>query len=68
MARYGHFVLLKPPFEAGTLLLWLGPGLVLLLGGIGVARYLAGRRTVPDEALDDDDRRRADALLKDVRR
>jgi cytochrome c-type biogenesis protein CcmH len=37
VARYGHFVLLKPPFETDTLLLWLGPGLVLVGGGIWVA-------------------------------
>jgi len=37
VARYGHFVLLKPPFEADTLILWLGPFLVLVLGGLGVA-------------------------------
>jgi cytochrome c-type biogenesis protein CcmH len=37
VARYGHFVLLKPPFEADTLVLWLGPFLVLGLGGLGVA-------------------------------
>ncbi len=30
--RYGNFILLKPPFEWGTLLLWLGPALVLVLG------------------------------------
>ena len=30
-ARYGNFVLLKPPVQLETLLLWFGPGLVLLL-------------------------------------
>jgi cytochrome c-type biogenesis protein CcmH len=34
--RYGHFVLLKPPFEPSTLLLWLGPFLVLLGGGAAI--------------------------------
>jgi cytochrome c-type biogenesis protein CcmH len=32
--RYGAFVLLKPPFEAATLVLWLSPVLVLLAGGL----------------------------------
>jgi cytochrome c-type biogenesis protein CcmH len=36
VARYGHFVLMKPPFEAQTLLLWLGPFLVLALGAVGL--------------------------------
>uniref|UniRef100_UPI0033421317 cytochrome c-type biogenesis protein n=1 Tax=Castellaniella defragrans TaxID=75697 RepID=UPI0033421317 len=30
--RYGHFVIYRPPFEASTLLLWLGP-LLLVAGG-----------------------------------
>jgi cytochrome c-type biogenesis protein CcmH len=29
--RYGSFVLLKPPFNWSTLLLWFGPGLILIL-------------------------------------
>ena len=29
--RYGDFVLLRPPFNLGTLLLWLGPAALLLL-------------------------------------
>ena len=33
--RYGEFVLLKPTFSAHTILLWLTPVLVLVLGGIG---------------------------------
>ncbi len=33
VARYGEFVLLRPSFNAHTLLLWLGPVLVLLAGG-----------------------------------
>ncbi len=32
-ARYGDYVLLEPPFRAGTLLLWLSPLIVLLAGG-----------------------------------
>ncbi len=35
--RYGHFVLLNPPFEPQTLLLWLGPAIVLVGGGVWVA-------------------------------
>lgn len=31
VARYGEFVRLKPPFKPETLLLWIGPALVLAL-------------------------------------
>jgi cytochrome c-type biogenesis protein CcmH len=41
--RYGHYVLLDPPFEPETLLLWLGPALVLLGGGAWVALMARGR-------------------------
>lgn len=64
--RYGNFVLLKPPVQANTLLLWLGPLIVLLLGGYGVWRYLSGRETAPAEPLREDERARAEALLKDA--
>lgn len=41
--RYGSFVLLKPPLDPQTLLLWLGPAMMLAVGGAGVALYLRGR-------------------------
>jgi cytochrome c-type biogenesis protein CcmH len=42
VARYGEFVLLRPRFEWHTAILWLGPP-VLLLGG-GLALLLFARR------------------------
>lgn len=46
VARYGDFVLLKPPLQAQTLLLWSLPGLALLLGAAAAFRLF--RRTRGD--------------------
>lgn len=52
--RYGNFVRLKPPLQADTLALWLGPLAVLLIGGVGVAAYMRGRgaATAPLDAAE----------------
>jgi cytochrome c-type biogenesis protein CcmH len=63
--RYGSYVLLKPPFQTNTLLLWLGPFAVLGLGGVLVASYLLGRsRLVAAPQLSSDERAKLDDLLK----
>jgi len=70
VARYGNFVLYKPPVKSDTLLLWFGPGL-LLVGGM-VALFLALKRRLArlEEAgagtdLSAADARRAQNLLED---
>ncbi len=63
--RYGDFVLYRPPVKASTLFLWVGP-FVLLVGGF-IAMLIALRRRksrVVAAVLTDEDRRRAEALLK----
>ena len=66
-SRYGDFVLLRPPFEIGTVLLWVGPALILLLGGFGGRRgsTARGRRDgrADAAALSPDERRRLAAVL-----
>ncbi|MFN4355939.1 cytochrome c-type biogenesis protein CcmH [Parvibaculum sp.] len=50
VARYGDFVLMTPRFGPATLLLWLGPLLVLVLGGgivIAVMRRQKDRQAEP---------------------
>jgi cytochrome c-type biogenesis protein CcmH len=42
VARYGDFILMKPPFEEDTYILWLAPFAVLLLGG-GIAFVIVRR-------------------------
>lgn len=49
--RYGTFVLLKPPFNAHTLLLWLTPLIILAGAGVLLVRYATGsNRNRPAEA------------------
>ena len=38
VSRYGDFILLKPPFNLSTLLLWLGAPLALGLAALAIAR------------------------------
>ncbi len=53
--RYGNFVLMKPPLNEETWLLWLGPLIVLIGGGIAVGVYWRGRaRALPP--LSDEER------------
>jgi cytochrome c-type biogenesis protein CcmH len=61
VARYGEFVLLKPPFEPRTLLLWLTPVGVLLLGG--AAALLARRRQAAPLPLSPEEAARLRDLL-----
>lgn len=63
VARYGDFVLLKPPFQPDTWALWLGPLAVLLLGGAGVAVYMRGRAVRPESPLSAADEAKAARLL-----
>jgi cytochrome c-type biogenesis protein CcmH len=62
--RYGEFVLLKPAFGAHTLLLWLTPALVLILGGIGAYAAMRRRPQATAAALDDGEREALETLLK----
>jgi len=49
-ARYGDFVLYKPPFTAKTGLLWLGPAGFLLLGLLGVFWVIRQKKPAADPA------------------
>jgi len=63
VARYGDFVLLRPPFKAKTLVLWLGPFALLLIAGAGVALFYRRRRQIEAAPLTEAERAKLDALL-----
>jgi len=67
--RYGEYVLLKPRFAPHTLVLWIGPFLVLLIGAYALWR--ARRKVVTaltvrkvEADLSEEERQRLEELLK----
>jgi len=63
VARYGDFVLYRPPLKAKTVALWAGPFVFLLAGFAWLARVLR-RRRAPAPQLGEADRARAAKLLE----
>ena len=65
--RYGNFVLLKPPLEPVTYLLWFGPVAILVAGCIGAFGFMrrrqAGRPAPAD--LNADEQHQLDTLLRE---
>lgn len=62
-ARYGDFVLYKPPFKASTLLLWIGPPVFLLLSLFLLLKLIRNQKNEPNEALSETDRNSVRELL-----
>ncbi len=61
-ARYGDFVLYRPPVKSTTALLWFGPGLLLVGGVAALVMVLRKRSRLGPEAFDaepDEDNARA---------
>jgi cytochrome c-type biogenesis protein CcmH len=63
VARYGDFVLYRPPLKATTLALWAGPFVLLALGVALLIRRVARRRE-PEPQISDAERARAAKLLE----
>ena len=64
VARYGTYVLLKPPVDAETYLLWFGPlALLFCATGMAVIFYRRAGRTAETAPLSADENRRIAALI-----
>ena len=64
VARYGDFVLLKPPVNEQTYALWFGPLVLAVLGLGGIVLYFARRRHRAPEPLTPAERQRLAELLR----
>ncbi|MDR2244057.1 MAG: cytochrome c-type biogenesis protein CcmH [Burkholderiales bacterium] len=64
--RYGDFVLYEPPMKPATLLLWIGPLLLLAAGVVAMVFLLRGRSQAATESapLTEAEQARATALLE----
>jgi cytochrome c-type biogenesis protein CcmH len=65
VARYGNFVLYRPPVKPTTVLLWFGPAALVLLGGLAFYRSARQRNrgNPQDEQLTPEQKALADRLL-----
>ena len=59
--RYGEFVLLKPSFSVGNLVLWIGPFLIVV-GGLALL-FVRLRNRTPEAELDDLEAARVAAMI-----
>ena len=64
VARYGDFVLYRPPLKATTTLLWVGPFVLLIVGAGALVMTLRRRaHKVIDVPVTDEEHRRVEQLL-----
>ena len=54
-ARYGDFVLYRPPLRATTMLLWFGPGLMLVVGAAVLVVVLRRRSRMSADVFEPND-------------
>jgi len=63
--RYGDFVLYRPPLKATTLVLWIGPFLLLAGGAFAAWRIARRRGAAPQSGLPAERRAEIESLLKE---
>jgi cytochrome c-type biogenesis protein CcmH len=63
VARYGDFILLKPPFEIATLILWGTPVVVLVVGGVLAFGWTRRRGALTSASLSRDEEKTLARIL-----
>jgi cytochrome c-type biogenesis protein CcmH len=67
VARYGDFVLYRPPLKSTTLLLWIGPFVILGIGVLALLLYIRKRRATQEPELKEAELEKARRLLNNDR-
>ncbi len=67
VARYGDFVLYRPPVKPVTYMLWVGPFILFVLGGVVLVMFVRRRNqdVLESGELSEEERRRLEGLLKE---
>ncbi|MEJ2142407.1 MAG: cytochrome c-type biogenesis protein CcmH [Gammaproteobacteria bacterium] len=65
VARYGDFVLYRPPMNQRTFLLWLGPFFILLIGLFIMFVFVRRQKTAVRPLSSDEQQNRAKKLIDD---
>jgi len=63
VARYGDFVLYKPPVKPSNYLIWFGPFLLLLVAAVLLLRAVRRQKATPAPEITPEERARLDAIL-----
>ena len=62
VARYGEFVLLEPPVKSRTILLWITPIFIFLLGAVFILFWFRRRGVTNHPILSEDEKRRLSSI------
>ena len=65
VARYGDYILYRPPFNMATALLWIGPFLLVAIGFIIVVRVRKRQGADADNEVDEKHKAQLKAMLDD---
>ncbi len=65
VARYGDFVLYRPPFKTTTAFLWIGPFIILIAGFVILLVFIRKRKQAGAVELDESEHARARELLNE---
>ncbi len=65
VTRYGDFILYRPPFNATTFILWVGPFIILIFAAFILLRFIRRRKNIVVTTLNDSDKEKLKSLLKE---